>query len=114
MKLTIVKNTMKKKYPKMLKMFDQNNYQQVMAATRFEHVQEEYTKSHTSYNVPSQFTGGYVKAISYIEMSNYDNHDTFQGYKYANTVIDEEIGRVMEYLNLLKDERYKETRSRAG
>ena len=83
----------------MLKKFDQSNYQlaMAMAVSRFEHMQEEYTNMHASYNEPSQFTSGYEKAIAHIEMSNYNNHGIFQGYKYAHAVIDEEIVRGMEY-----------------
>ena len=97
----------------MLKKFDQSNYRQAMAATRFERVQEQYAKTQASYNEPSHFTGGYAKAISHIEMGNY-NDPTFQGYKYANAVIDEETGKAMEYRDLIKDERHKETWNRAG
>ena len=47
-------------------------------------------------------------------MSNYNNYGVFQGYKYANAVIDEETGRAMKHCDLLKDKRHKETWSRAG
>ena len=64
-------------------------------------------------NEPSYFTGEYTKAIGQIEMDNYDQCG-LQGYKYADTVIDEEIGKAIEYQELLKDLQYKDTRSRAG
>lgn len=38
----------------------------------------------------------------------------YQGYKYANRVIDQESGKAMEYKDLLNHDRYKETWSRAG
>ena len=89
----------KNELSKMLKKFDQN-YQQAMAATRFERVQEQYTNTQASYNELSQFTGGYAKAIAHIEMGNYDN-PVFQGYKYANAVINKETGKAMEYRDLI-------------
>ena len=46
-------------------------------------------------------------------MGNYNN-PVFQGYKYTNAVIDEETGKAMEYRDLIKDERHKETWNRAG
>ena len=51
--------------------------------------------------------------IAHIKMGNYDN-PIFQGYKYAITVIDEETGRAMEYRDLIKAERHRETLNRAG
>lgn len=47
-------------------------------------------------------------------MSNYDKYGCFQRYKYTDIVVDEETGKVMEYCDLLYDERYKKTWSRAG
>lgn len=38
----------------------------------------------------------------------------YQGYKYANVVIDDENGDVLEYRDLLKHKRYKDTWEKAG
>ena len=91
-----------------------NNWQiqAAMAETRFERVQAVYDKTESTYKPPSKFTGGYAHAIEVIEMGAFEM--AYQGYKYANVVIDEETGKVMEYRDLLKDERYRETWSRAG
>ena len=43
-----------------------------------------------------------------------DHNPVFQGYKYANIVIDEESGKAMKYCELLKHPKYKEIRSMAG
>ena len=38
----------------------------------------------------------------------------FQGYKYANAVIDKETGRALEYRHLIQDPKYKDVWSEAG
>jgi hypothetical protein len=53
--------------------------------------------------------------MEWIENEEYSNrHPVFQGYKYANMVIDEESGKAMEYQDSLKHPKYKETWSKAG
>ena len=47
-------------------------------------------------------------------MNDYKVKPIFKGYKYANELIDEENVKAMEYWDLLKDERYRESWSRAG
>ena len=91
-----------------------NNWQiqAAMAETRFERVQAVYDKTESAYNPPYKFTGGYAHAIEVIEMGPFEM--AYQGYKYANVVIDEKTGKVMEYRGLLKDEQYRDTWSRAG
>jgi len=91
---------------------DKNNIILAMAATRFERVQEEYSKTKSSYTPPSQFSAGYAHAIDFIEMGM--STMPYQGYKYANVVIDEESGKPLEYRDLLKHEKYKDTWTTAG
>ena len=47
-------------------------------------------------------------------MNDYKVKAMSQGYKYVIVVIDEETGKVMEYWDQFKDERYREKWSRAG
>ena len=47
----------------MLHNLDKNNLLQALSATQFEHVQAQYANTQSAYNKPSQFTGGYAKAI---------------------------------------------------
>ena len=91
---------------------DYNNIREAMAATRYERAEAEYAKIKSSYNPPSRFSAGYAKAIDYIEMQTYTM--PYQGYKYANVVVDEETGDVLEYRDLLKHEKYKDTWTIAG
>ena len=51
--------------------------------------------------------------MAQIEMDSC-NGIAYQGYKYANVVLNEETGKAMEYRDLLKDERYQEVWSKAG
>jgi hypothetical protein len=65
----------------------------------------------------SIFSDGYGKAIAILEYKG--GNDAFitdqQDYKYrACAVIDEETGKSMEYRNLLKDPKHRETWSRAA
>ena len=98
---------------KMLHKLNKTNKRIAMTATRFDCIQVEYAKTQTSYNEPLYFTGGHAKGIAQIEINNYDQCG-LQGYKYADTVIDEETGKALEYQELLKDPWYKDTWSRDG
>ena len=67
---------------------DKNNLLQALAATTFDYVQAKYAKTQTFFNEPLKFTGGYTKAISLIKRNNYNQQCVFQGYNYAEAVID--------------------------
>jgi hypothetical protein len=66
----------------------------------------------------SNFSNGYGKAVAILEYQG-GKADAFipdqQEYKYqACAVINEEIGKSMEYRDLLKDPKHRETWSRAA
>ena len=68
-----------------------------------------------SFNIPTKFSNGYSKAIEMIEADQKLNQGLlFQGYKYANAVIDKETGRALEYRHLIQDPKYKDVWSEAG
>lgn len=67
-----------------------------------------------SFNIPTKFSNGYSKAIGMIEAEQHLNQGLlFQGYKYANPVIDKETGRALEYRHLIQDPKYKDVWSEA-
>jgi len=85
-----------------------------LAATRYERTELAYSKTQSCYSPPSKFTAGYAHAVEFLEMQEARSQTPYQGYKYADVVIDDETGKVMEYRDLLKDPRYTETWSRSG
>lgn len=98
----------------MLHKLNKNNLLQLLVVTRFDCVQSQYAKIQTLYNKPSQFMGAYAKATLHIKMSNYDNQAISQGFNYDDAIINEEMGKVIEYCKFLNNEKYKETWSRPG
>ena len=77
------------------------NILRALAATKHEQIIEKYATMDTIYTPPSQFSGGFSKAMECIEMMaleaiNKRFEDVGQqDYKWANAVIDEETGDVM-------------------
>ena len=68
-----------------------------------------------SFNILTKFSNGYSKVIEWIEANQHLNEGLlFQGYKYANSVIDEETGRALEYRHLIQDPKYKNIWNEAG
>ena len=91
------------------------NITQALSATRHERVEAEYMNTQASFNIPTKFSNGYSKAIEWIEANQHLNEGLlFQGYKYANSVIDEETGRALEYRHLIQDPKYKNVWNEAG
>ena len=91
------------------------NIAQALSATRHKQVKAEYMNTQASFNIPTKFSNGYSKAIEMIEATQHLNEGLlFQGYKYANSVIDEETGRALEYWHLIQDLKYKKVWSEAG
>jgi hypothetical protein len=81
-----------------------------------EHAQ--YCKTEERMPIRSHFSNGYGKAVAILEYQG-GKADAFipdqQDYKYrACAVIDEETGKSMEYRDLLKDPKHRETWSRAA
>ena len=74
-----------------------------LAATRYERTELAYSKTQSCYSPPSQFTAGYAHAVEFLEMQEARSQTPYQGYKYADVVIDEETGKGIEYRDLLKD-----------
>ena len=91
-----------------------------MSATKHEHIIEENASMETIYTPPSQFSGGFSKAMKYVEMIvlEYDNTGFgtigAQDYKWANIVIDEETGDVVDLTKLLEHLKYTETWTRVA
>jgi hypothetical protein len=90
-----------------------NNIIQALSATRHARIKAQYEQTTTTYAQPSPYTGGYAKAMLMIEYDTHNKTDE-QCYKYANAVIDEETGKVLELKQLLKDPKHKETWSKAA
>jgi hypothetical protein len=68
--------------------------------------------------IQSKFSNGYGKAVAFLDYQG-GQEDAFipdrQEYKYrACAVIDEDTGKSMEYKDLLKDPKHRETWSRAA
>ena len=90
------------------------NIMQALSTTRHERVEAEYMNTQASFNIPTKFSNGYSKAIEWIEANQHLNEGLlFQGYKYANPVINKEIGRALEYRHLIQDPKYKDVWSEA-
>ena len=76
-----------------------------LAATKHERIIEGYTTMETIYTPPSQYSGGYSKAMECVEMMALEAVNTGfgtvgpQDYKWANVVIDDETGDVMDLKN---------------
>ena len=91
-----------------------------LAATKHEHIIETYAKMETIYTPPSQFSGGFSKAMECVEMMALEAVNTRFGtiggknYHYANAVINEETGKVMNLKRLLNHPKYMETWTRAS
>ena len=81
------------------------NNMRALAATKHEYIIETYAKMETIYTPPSQFSGGFSKAMECVEMMALEAVNTTfgtiggQNYHYANAVIDEETGDVMNLKN---------------
>ena len=96
------------------------NILRALAATKHEQIIEEYAKMESIYTPPSQFSGGYLKAMECIEMMALEAINTGfgtvgqQDYKWANIMIDEETVDVVNLKKLLRHPKYTETWTRAA
>ena len=85
---------------------DIRNIQQAMSVMRHARVEAQYIQTNLYYKpAPIGSCSGFGKAmdwIEYQELNRNKNNPTFQGYKYANTVLDEESGCMLELRDLLK------------
>ena len=74
----------------------------------------------TIYTPPSHFAGGFSKAMECVKVMALEAVNTGfgtvkdQDYKWANVIIDEETGDVMDLKKLLKHPKYTETWRRAA
>ena len=91
---------------------------QALSATRFERMHAEYCKTEERMPIQSNFSNGFGKAVAFLDYTQGGIDDAYipaqQSYKFANTVIDEETGKSMEYRDLLKDPKHREDWSRAA
>ena len=77
------------------------NILRALTATKHKQIIEKYATMEAIYTPPSQFSGGFSKAMECIEMMTLEainkRFETVgpQDYKWANVVIDEETGDVM-------------------
>ena len=91
-----------------------NNIMRALAATKHKQIIEEYATMELIYTPPSQFLGGFSKAMECVEMMVLEAVNKgfrtveAQDYKWANIVIDEETGDVMDLKKLLKHPKYTE------
>ena len=85
-----------------------------LAATKHEQIIEEYATVESIYTPPPRFLGGFSKAMECVEMMALEAINKgfgkvgAQDYKWANVVIDEETGDVMDLKKLLKHPKYTE------
>jgi hypothetical protein len=103
---------------RLLKKPNQTAWKQALSATIFERVHAQYCKTEERMPIRSHFSNGYGKAVAILEYQG-GKADAFipdqQEYKYpASAVIDEETDKSMEYRDLLKDPKHRETWSRAA
>jgi hypothetical protein len=96
----------------------QTAWTQALSATTFERAHAQYCKTEERMPIQSHFSNGYGKAVAILEYQG-GKADAFiqdqQEYKYrACAIIDEETGQSMEYRDLLKDPKHRETWSRAA
>ena len=84
------------------------NIMRAQTVTKHEQIIEEYATIKSIYTPPSQLLGGFSKAMKCVEMIalaaiNKEFRETgTQEYKWANAVLDEETGDVMDLEKLLK------------
>ena len=73
-----------------------------LAAKKHERIIEEYATMESSYTPPSQFSGGFSKAMECVEMmalaaiNKGFGEIGAQEYRWVNAVIDEETGYFMD------------------
>jgi hypothetical protein len=101
---------------RLLKKTHQTAWKQALSATIFERAHAQYCKTEEWMPIRSQSSNGYGKAVAILEYQGInDSYVPNQDYKYwACTVIDEKAGKSMEYRDLLKDPKHRETWSRAA
>ena len=91
------------------------NILRILAATKHEQIIEKYATMEIVYTPPSQFSGGFSTAMECIEMMALEAINkrfktiSPQDYKWANTVIGEETGDVMNLKKLMRHPKYTET-----
>ena len=96
------------------------NILRALAATKHEQIIEEYATMESIYIPPSQFSGGFSKAMECVEMMALEAVNTGfgtiggQNYHYANAVINKETGKVINLKKLLNLPKYMETWTRAS
>ena len=90
------------------------NFMRALVATKHEQIIVEYATMESIYTPPSQFSGGFSKAMECVEMvalvaiNKGFREIGAQEYRWANAVIDEETGDVMDLEKLLKHPKYTE------
>jgi hypothetical protein len=101
---------------RLLKRPNQTAWKQALSATISERAHAQYCKTEERMPIRSRFSNGYGKAVAILEYQGMnDSYVPNQDYKYrACAVIDEETGKSMEYRDLLKDPKHRETWSRAA
>jgi hypothetical protein len=99
---------------------NQTAWKQALSVTIIERAHAQYCKTEERMPIRSHFSNGYGKAVAILEyQGGKADADAFipdqQEKKYRGcTVIDEETGKSMEYRDLLKDPKHRETWSRAA
>jgi hypothetical protein len=103
---------------RLLKKPNQTECKQALSATIFERAHAQYCKTEEIMPIRSHFSYCYGKAVAILEYQGGKAAAFIPGqqdYKYqACTVIDEETVKSMEYRDLLKDPKHRETWSKAA
>jgi hypothetical protein len=101
---------------RLLKKPNQTAWKQALSDTIFERAHAQYCKTEERMPIRSHFSNGYGKAVAILDYQ-VRKADAFipdqQEYKYR-AEIDKETGKSMEYRDLLKDPKHKDTWSRAA
>ena len=88
------------------------NIMRALAATKYKRIIEAYATMESIYTPPLQFSRGYLKAMECIRMMVLEIINTGfgtvgpQDYEWANVVINEEPGDVMNLKKLLRCPKY--------
>jgi hypothetical protein len=103
---------------RLLKKQNQTAWKQALSTNIFQRAHAQYCKTEEKIPIPSHFSNGFGKAVVILEYQG-GKADAFildqQDREYrAWAVIDEETGKSMEYRDLLKDPKHRETWSRAA
>jgi hypothetical protein len=113
-----IEEATKDEIDRMLHKPNKTSMARALSATRFNRIHDQYCKTISRMPTASKTSNGYGKAVAILDYMG-GKEDAFipdkQEYKYqACAVINKETGKLMEYKDLLKDQKYREDWFRAA